>query len=174
MRKIEEINAELEKLKGELANNQGTTTEVYTRIVGYYRSVRNWNRGKREEYDHRLTYSQPSFSEQGTQSMKEKAVEAKETEPQKELFGEAGKYLYFFRTTCPNCPPVKNVLGDIDLQGDSINVDTPEGLEAAGKWAVFAAPTVIFLDQEGNESFRTSDAREIAARFADQKVCQGV
>lgn len=29
-------------------------TEVYSRIVGYYRPVQNWNRGKREEFSQRV------------------------------------------------------------------------------------------------------------------------
>ena len=33
-------------------------TEVYTRIVGYYRPVSAWNRGKREEYRERKFYDQ--------------------------------------------------------------------------------------------------------------------
>jgi anaerobic ribonucleoside-triphosphate reductase len=28
-------------------------TEVYSRVVGYYRPVQNWNRGKREEFSQR-------------------------------------------------------------------------------------------------------------------------
>lgn len=31
-------------------------TEVWSRIVGYYRPVQNWNRGKQEEYRQRKTY----------------------------------------------------------------------------------------------------------------------
>lgn len=57
MRNIEEINAEIENVKKELENVHGTGTEVYARIVGYYRSVRNWNKGKREEYNHRIMFS---------------------------------------------------------------------------------------------------------------------
>lgn len=33
-------------------------TEVYTRIVGYYRPISAWNRGKREEYKDRRLYAQ--------------------------------------------------------------------------------------------------------------------
>ena len=57
MRDIEKVNAEIEEVKKELENVHGTGTEVYARIVGYYRSVRNWNKGKREEYNHRLMFS---------------------------------------------------------------------------------------------------------------------
>ena len=56
MRTVEEINAEIERTKEEIENVHGTQTEVYARIVGYYRSVRNWNKGKREEYNHRKLF----------------------------------------------------------------------------------------------------------------------
>ncbi len=56
MRSVQEIDQELETLRGRLASVQGTETEIYTRIVGYYRSLKNWNKGKREEYDHRRTF----------------------------------------------------------------------------------------------------------------------
>jgi anaerobic ribonucleoside-triphosphate reductase len=34
----------------------GQPTEVYTRVVGYFRSVKNWNEGKQEEYKERTEY----------------------------------------------------------------------------------------------------------------------
>lgn len=34
----------------------GETTEVYSRVVGYYRPVSNWNAGKQEEFKQRITY----------------------------------------------------------------------------------------------------------------------
>jgi len=34
----------------------GKETEVYSRIVGYYRPVKNWNAGKKTEYNNRLPY----------------------------------------------------------------------------------------------------------------------
>ncbi len=33
-------------------------TEVFSRIVGYYRPVSNWNKGKREEYNHRIEFTE--------------------------------------------------------------------------------------------------------------------
>ena len=35
----------------------GAETEVYSRVTGYFRPVKNWNRGKREEFKDRKTYS---------------------------------------------------------------------------------------------------------------------
>ena len=53
------IEARIAELRGELSRAEGTPTEVYSRIVGYYRSVRNWNAGKREEYGERLAFDMP-------------------------------------------------------------------------------------------------------------------
>jgi ribonucleoside-triphosphate reductase (formate) len=33
-----------------------TRTEVYSRVVGYFRPVQNWNAGKQEEFRQRKTY----------------------------------------------------------------------------------------------------------------------
>ena len=34
----------------------GRKTEVYSRVVGYFRPVANWNRGKKEEFKDRKTF----------------------------------------------------------------------------------------------------------------------
>ncbi len=36
----------------------GQKTEVYSRVVGYFRPVQNWNKGKKEEFRDRKEYSQ--------------------------------------------------------------------------------------------------------------------
>lgn len=45
-------------IKGEYFScpNCSEETEVYSRIVGYYRPVQNWNNGKKSEFSHRKTY----------------------------------------------------------------------------------------------------------------------
>ncbi len=58
MNTIESIDKEIAALKDSLNSVQGTETEVYTRIVGYYRAVKNWNLGKKEEYKVRRTFNQ--------------------------------------------------------------------------------------------------------------------
>lgn len=35
----------------------GCKTEVYSRVVGYFRPVANWNKGKKEEFKDRKTYN---------------------------------------------------------------------------------------------------------------------
>jgi uncharacterized protein YlzI (FlbEa/FlbD family) len=63
MKTIDEINSEISMLNEKLSRIKGTETEVYTRIVGYYRSIKNWNKGKREEYNFRVPFSLSEDSE---------------------------------------------------------------------------------------------------------------
>jgi hypothetical protein len=56
LRTVSEIDREIEAKRQELKEATGTPTEIYTRITGYYRPVRRWNRGKREEYAKRKTF----------------------------------------------------------------------------------------------------------------------
>ena len=50
-RTLEEVEQEITDTKKALSDVHGTETEVYARIVGYYRAVKNWNKGKRHEFD---------------------------------------------------------------------------------------------------------------------------
>ena len=34
----------------------GAETEIYSRVVGYFRPVKSWNKGKREEFKDRKTF----------------------------------------------------------------------------------------------------------------------
>ncbi len=58
MEHVMEIDRKIAELKQSLNSVKGTETEVYTRIVGYYRAVKNWNLGKKEEYKVRKTFAQ--------------------------------------------------------------------------------------------------------------------
>lgn len=51
-----ELLLKIEALKNELADVKGTECEVYSRVVGYFRPVKQWNNGKQEEYYDRVTY----------------------------------------------------------------------------------------------------------------------
>lgn len=51
-----EIECEIAKAKRELENVHGSPCEVYARIVGYYRNVMRWNKGKQEEFKLRRMY----------------------------------------------------------------------------------------------------------------------
>lgn len=57
MGRPDEIRAEMKALENEIESVRGEECEVYSRIVGYYRPLKNWNKGKREEYKARKLFS---------------------------------------------------------------------------------------------------------------------
>lgn len=60
MKTKEELQKELENLKNMrkevLIGAKGQECEVYSRIVGYYRSISNYNRGRAQEFKDRKNY----------------------------------------------------------------------------------------------------------------------
>ncbi len=68
MERLNEIDRKIAELKESIDSVKGTETEVYTRIVGYYRSVKNWNLGKKEEYKVRKTFTGTGSSSEPTVS----------------------------------------------------------------------------------------------------------
>ncbi len=51
-----EILERIEELENELKNVRGAECEIYSRIVGYFRPVKQWNNGKQEEFSQRVAF----------------------------------------------------------------------------------------------------------------------
>ncbi|HAK45156.1 MAG TPA: hypothetical protein DCO79_04450 [Spirochaeta sp.] len=176
MRTIETLDSEITELKERMLSVKGTDTEVYTRIVGYYRSVKNWNLGKRDEYNKRKLFSQPGKPSirEAAETVVSTATYKENTEPQLEIFSENNAapsgYYYFYRNTCPNCPPVRNWLENFHIGGIAVNVDDKDGFTKAAEYQIFASPTVVFHDEEGREIYRATDVKALDALFAKVSV----
>ena len=54
--RIKQIDKQIKELKEKKKNIKGTACETYARIVGYFRAVDSWNKGKREEYNDRKVF----------------------------------------------------------------------------------------------------------------------
>ncbi len=173
-RTLEEINAEIESVKNELNDVHGTETEVYARIVGYYRAVRNWNKGKRDEFNNRKLFSVEGGAFEPASETAADISDTKDIESEETVFSSAASgisnYEFFMRKTCPNCPPVKAYMQDVQYSGTVIDVDTDSGLRAAAEKGVFSAPTVIFYDENGNELGRGHTVEEIKAVLSPVEV----
>ena len=166
-RTVEAIDREIAECKEELANVKGRETEVYTRIVGYYRAVKNWNKGKKSEFKQRVCF-EPDFTET---AKKETAAAAATAAP---VASDApASFIYFTKKTCPNCPAVKEYVEKLEIKHTGYVVDTAEGLEKAREYNVFAVPTVIFFDAAGKELYRAYNVKEIKAKL-EAPVAQAV
>lgn len=210
--KLKELDAQIAQVRAELENVRGTQTEVYARIVGYYRAVRNWNRGKADEFKKRKMFEldscggfvdcderpdavsqRPKLSAENLSESPQKELELRDSAlyaistnsaeknvggegessfarpeiEQSEIFYDTASpqrissYELFARRTCPNCPPVKDFVLGLSLQGSVVDVDTDEGLSEAAVKGVFSAPTVIFYDERGKEVSRAHNVPDI-------------
>jgi ribonucleoside-triphosphate reductase len=164
--RIDEIHAidhEIAELEKELAQATGSRAEVYSRIVGYYRSVKNWNTGKREEYSDRLLFK-PTAAES--------AVDGIHAEPKEDtICAEAIQSMVLLsRDRCPNCPPVRKALEEADLDFEELSADTLEGMAFASRYDILSTPTLICLDDDETELVRFSTATQIRKFFSRQAV----
>ncbi len=167
MTSVVEIDKKIDQLKEQLTNVEGKQSEVYARIVGYYRSVVNWNKGKKEEYGERVNYADLTSRKAETpvtpepEVIKTEAIEISFEDKKIEILSEAATYSFFYKKTCPNCPPVKAIIDSIALDGIQIDVDESEGLTEAMNLSVYSAPTVILYDAKGSEIYRTGNADKL-------------
>ena len=190
MKSVQEIDKEIAQVQKELSDVHGTETEVYARIVGYYRAIKNWNKGKAEEFKHRKNFALEDSSEYDIHSYADAGESGQTTfSPESEMlmederFDESAeasrsaqaqeaaaanselRYELFARKTCPNCPPVKEWIANSGLTGKTVDVDTEQGLAEAAQKGVFAAPTVIFYKADGSESARAHNVAELEEIF---------
>ena len=177
MRNIAEIDGDLMAAREALTQVKGDPAEVYSRIVGYYRSVRNWNKGKKEEYDERKLYevSEGQIAEKANvEAGKEQCVAAEAAPPPAEATMAAAvkaaakaaaesRVLLFVQPTCPNCPSAKDAAGKLGIPVDTVNAATEAGLVEASRRNVFSTPTAILLTKDGREISRALDGKGISA-----------
>ena len=121
----------------------GETTEVYSRITGYYRPVQNWNDGKAQEFKDRKVY------DINNSRLKVKVKTDEHIEEVLKQEAEAPKTLLFTTKTCPNCVIAKNALDDAHMEYEVI--DAQENKELAKKYGVMQAPTLIVVGENGVE-----------------------
>lgn len=164
MRTLSQIDAEIAKVSAELQDVHGQEAEVYTRIVGYYRSVRNWNKGKREEYGIRKLFQadEDFLKNHSTTAVKENTLATTEF-----CFENAqiAKIEVYIKENCPNCPAVVEYCKDKKLNVTEYNVETKNGLENAIKNEVRSAPTVICYDKNNTEITRFYSVADLQNAF---------
>ena len=149
----------------------GNTTEVYSRITGYYRPVRNWNDGKSSEFENRKTYEPEELFSINRNLLDEAGVDLPRVGTQ--TLGRASevttatskpdtdKLILVTTKTCPNCQAAKNYLNQAGIEYDVILADEADGAEIAGQYNISAAPTLIV--QSGEEAELYSNVSNIIA-----------
>ena len=142
----------------------GNATEVYSRITGYYRPVRNWNDGKSSEFENRKTYEPEELFTVNRNLLEETGVEMPRVGTQ--TLGRANrvespvsnsdaeKLILVTTKTCPNCQAAKNYLNQAGIEYDVILADEADGAEIAVQYSISSAPTLIVTSGEEAELSR--------------------
>ena len=131
----------------------GKTTEVYSRITGYYRPVQNWNDGKAQEFKDRKVYDvansvlnrkQPETEKPAAPVVAEAAAPAVQPAVQ-------GKLQLFSRVTCPNCRVVESLLDKASVPYEKLIAD--EHINECRAFGVKGAPTLVVTDGEKSVTY---------------------
>ena len=129
----------------------GKEAEVYSRITGYYRPVKNWNDGKRQEYKNRTVYDiihskapdQRMKSYGAAEKLAEQAAVTEEpkTAATADKIEEDGMYL-FTTSTCPNCKMAKEMLAEEQYEV----IDAERHPDLAAQYGIMQAPTLLVVE----------------------------
>ena len=120
----------------------GKTTEVYSRITGYYRPIANWNDGKAQEFEQRKEYNIENSH------LTHEGCSCKDKENLDEEDIAVDRPTLFTTKTCPNCKMAKMLLAKAGIDCDII--DANENVELTKKYGVMKAPT-MFVNVDGKQ-----------------------
>ena len=128
----------------------GKPAEVYSRITGYYRPVKNWNDGKVSEFKNRKTYDPATISKADSlpcpacEQKKQAAKAAPAETPRKAAAPLAGAETILLTTkTCPNCRMAKRMLSDAGIPFHLLYAEDQDGAQVARTYDISAVPTLL-------------------------------
>ena len=121
----------------------GHETEVYSRITGYYRPVKNWNDGKAQEYKQRKVYDVTNAAPVAEAAPAPVCTETECACTCDEKPVE-GKVLLFSRVTCPNCRVAESMLAKAGVEYEKLIAD--ENLDLCREYGIKGAPTLVVTD----------------------------
>jgi anaerobic ribonucleoside-triphosphate reductase len=126
-------------------------TEVYSRITGYYRPVKNWNAGKVQEFKQRRTYVNDDAQDAHVSEGHTCACGDKKPEVEAPKVTEL---MLFTSPTCPNCKMAKMLLDQDGIKYNNIDALTNKELTMA--YGIKKAPTLLVPDGAGYKVYENA------------------
>lgn len=121
----------------------GKEAEVYSRITGYYRPVKNWNAGKTQEFKQRKTYE---ISESQQPHHHDEVCFCAASKEEKSG-GPVSTLMLFTSPSCPNCKMAKMMLDKAGIAYEC--VDAATHLELTQSFGIKQAPTLVAPGTDG-------------------------
>ena len=127
----------------------GKETEVYSRITGYYRPVKNWNAGKSQEFKMRKTYDMNKSSDVHVHD-----GACCQFSEQKNVAPKLNEILLFTSPTCPNCKMAKMLLDKSGIHYHMIDATT--NVETTKAYGVKQAPTLVVPNGDSYSTYENA------------------
>ena len=160
----------------------GAKTEVYSRIVGYFRPVGQWNVGKKEEFKDRLVYSEAK----GLASEFKIVANTNGTVTQEVVADDTSlinSYKIFTLPNCDKCEAAKGFLNTQGLGGVIVDLSADEGVKEFRSYyknmkgkikrnsdGSLPVPTILFFDEKNEVvsiAHNAEQAKKIVANDSD-------
>ncbi len=132
----------------------GQPAEVYSRITGYYRPVKNWNIGKSQEFKDRMEYCTEDLFSSPSKSRAAKSDSS-------ENLG----LLLFTTKTCPNCDAVKKALDESGIEYSVM--DAAEHQDLVDKFGIMQAPSLVY--SQGDNTIKYASLSNIMQYLKEAK-----
>ena len=127
----------------------GEEAEVYSRITGYYRPVKNWNDGKAQEYKDRKVYD--IANSHLTHDVTENEV-CECAKAEADAVVELADSTYLFTTaTCPNCKIACSLLDKAGVAYEKLLAN--EYADLVNEFGVKQAPTLVVVKNGAFEKY---------------------
>ena len=131
----------------------GETTEVYSRITGYYRPVQNFNDGKAQEFKDRRVYDIIHSSYEKAERTVDHAHCCPEAETKTQVATKDATFTLFATKTCPKCKIAAQLLDQKGISYEKLFVE--DNVELAKKLGLKQAPSLVIYN--GDEATVISD-----------------
>ncbi|MBO4861180.1 MAG: ribonucleoside triphosphate reductase [Clostridia bacterium] len=137
----------------------GESTEVYSRITGYYRPIQNWNTGKTQEFKQRKEYDIAHSVMHKKEHEHCECCEHEET-------ANTGDITYLFTSpTCPRCKMAKMFLEKANVPYDAI--DCVSNIDLVNEFGVTQSPTLVVV--RGGKLHKFDDISAIRKYIEESK-----
>ena len=131
----------------------GETTEVYSRITGYYRPVQNFNDGKAQEFKDRRVYDIIHSSYEKAERTVDHAHCCPEAETKTQVATKDATFTLFATKTCPKCKIAAQLLDQKGISYEKLFVE--DNVEVAKKLGLKQAPSLVIYN--GDEATVIAD-----------------
>ncbi len=106
----------------------GRSTEVYSRITGYYRPVQNWNAGKTAEFKDRKVYNLERSHLKESHIVNTEEKKEPEVQENQSTFVSQNANILFSTKTCPNCKVANALLEKAGVDFEKLYVEDNQDL----------------------------------------------